>query len=120
VRIGSDAARFEGPLVFAAVMNTRTYAGGMRFAPEAEIDDGLLDLCAVADRGLLGNARSLVQGIRGRHRGAPGVTLARGASVRIEADAPLPIALDGDLTELRTPCDVIALPGALRVLGAPR
>src|SRR5205823_2890896 len=44
--------RFEGRLVFAAVTNTKSYAGGMKITPLADVDDGALDLCVIPQLGL--------------------------------------------------------------------
>jgi diacylglycerol kinase (ATP) len=118
LQIRTRSTSFDGPLLFAAVMNTRTYAGGMRLAPDAAIDDALLDACILEDAGLLANARSLMRAMGGRHRGCPEITLARDSSVVMEGPDPVPITLDGELTDLRTPCEVIVLPGALRLLGS--
>ena len=37
--------RFEGPVFLVASANTRCYGGGMQIAPNADPQDGLLDVC---------------------------------------------------------------------------
>jgi diacylglycerol kinase (ATP) len=111
--------RWKGELVFAAVTNTRSYAGGMKISPRARVDDGLLDVCIVPRLGLARELASFRRVQEGTHEGLPGIVLAQGARVRISSERPLRATLDGELTDLTAPLDVKALPGALRVIGAP-
>lgn len=117
--IECGGARFEGPLVFAAVTNTQTYAGGIRVSPRASVADGRLDLCAIPKMPIARLLARFRRVVAGRHEGLPGVVMAQGARVRIESEEALPVTLDGERTDLRTPLDVTVLPGALRVIGAP-
>lgn len=115
VRITWDAGAFEGPIMFAAVTNTRSYAGGFRVNPAAQLDDGKLDLCIV---GATSRARLLYHFpkiFRGAHTALPNVVIAQSSRVRIECDDPLPVALDGELPRLQTPVDLVCEPAALKV-----
>jgi diacylglycerol kinase (ATP) len=106
----------DGPLFFGAVANTSTYAGGVRVAPGARVDDGLLDVCAIPPLGgRLRQAASFSAVRDGTHGALPGVALARGRRVVIDGDR-VPVTVDGERTDLRTPIEVDVLPGALRVL----
>ena len=119
IRVTHAGGSVEMPLAFAAVTNTHTYAGGIRICPDARVDDGLLDLCAIEG---LSVPRLLMRFGRvraGRHRGLSGVVMAQSPWVKLESREPVPVTLDGELTDLATPVEICALPGALRVLGAP-
>lgn len=106
----------DGPLFFGAVANTPTYAGGIRVAPGARVDDGLLDLCAIPPlTSRWRQAASFGAVRRGEHAALPGVVMARGRRVVIEGD-DVPVTVDGERTDLRAPVAVEVLPGALRVL----
>ena len=39
--------RSDQPTILAAFANTPVYGGGMKIAPGAKMDDGLLDVCIV-------------------------------------------------------------------------
>jgi len=108
---------FEGPLVLAAAANGGTFGGGMRVAPRARIDDGLLDVVVIGglSKGTL--LRHLPSIYRGTHLAVPGVSLHRGHRLRAEAAAGrVWIELDGD--PLGTlPMQVEVVPGALRMRG---
>jgi len=42
------SSRSNQPTMVAAFANTSSYGGGMKIAPQAKVDDGLLDICVVA------------------------------------------------------------------------
>ncbi|MFI7588146.1 lipid kinase [Spongisporangium articulatum] len=104
-----------GDLLQVGVANGRYYGGGAVAAPEAEIDEGLLDVYAIP-RGTagqrLGVARHFVSGAFTR---ADHVLHVRTRRVRLTTSPSLPANVDGELSA-RTPLDFGVRPGALRVL----
>lgn len=81
---------------WAVVTNTPLYAMGLRFAPGARADDGVIDVTAYR----YGNWHNMVQyyaaallGLHPRRMSAMNLT---GASFRLEADEPVPYQVDGD------------------------
>ena len=118
VRITTEDMVYEGPVLFTAVTNTRTYAGGIPIAPSADIADGKLDLCVIPDGGLSGALEAFAKAMGGNHVHMNGVVTAQPRQLRIESDEPLPITLDGELTSLTTDVTIRALPGALKVRAA--
>jgi YegS/Rv2252/BmrU family lipid kinase len=105
--------RVTGYTVAAA--NSKAYGGGMYAAPDAELDDGLLDVGASGNVGKLRFLRGVAQIFNGEHLETLRVRMWRVAEVRIEADRPFAVYADGDhLTDL--PATVRLLPGALRVV----
>jgi YegS/Rv2252/BmrU family lipid kinase len=99
-----------------AAANSKAYGGGMYAAPDAELDDGLLDIVTCADmpkRRLL--TAVLPKVFKGTHVHEPEVTVRRAREVTITADRPFTLYADGDpIAEL--PVRVRVLPGAVRVL----
>ena len=92
--------------------------GGMRIAPDARVDDGLLDVCIVRGVGRLAFARSFPRVFRGAHTTHPAVVMLRGATVRIESgDAPR-LLVDGEVMGV-APADFTVEPLAATVM-APR
>jgi len=87
----------RGPVLVVAVANGRSFGKGMRIAPEARLDDGLLDVVAVQalSPGVL--LRKLGRVYRGAHLGLPQVRWARGLEVQVELHSPCPpLDLDGE------------------------
>jgi YegS/Rv2252/BmrU family lipid kinase len=98
-----------------AAANSKAYGGGMYAAPNAELDDGLLDVGATGNVGKLRFLRGLSQVFKGEHLETLQVRLWRVPEVRIEADRPFAVYADGDhVADL--PATVRLLPRALRVI----
>ena len=99
-----------------AVTNTDQYGNNARIAPEARVDDGLLDLCAVPPVSFwnaLPLAAHLFHGSIGRVRG---VNLRRSARFVVERSAPGPLHTDGELHEAGARIEFVVRPRSLRVM----
>ena len=98
-----------------AAANSRAYGGGMFIAPDAELDDGLLDVVTTAKVSKLRFLVNLPKVFSGKHVENPEVSVSRAAEVLIEADRPFAVYADGEhLADL--PATVRVLPRALRVI----
>ncbi|MDF2806908.1 MAG: hypothetical protein K0S43_1854 [Cellulosimicrobium sp.] len=110
---------WESPGALVSVANGPRIGGGIRIAPGAALDDGLLDVVVAGPFGRWGAARIFPGMYAGRHLGNPGVGTLRATSVTVaatEAGATPPHAFaDGEhLGPLPLRVDVV--PGALHVL----
>jgi diacylglycerol kinase family enzyme len=97
--------------------NGAVFGGGMRLAPAAVPDDGLLDVVSIAPDSKWSVARNLPKVYRGRHLSVPGVELLRCRGVEVELldeAAADRFALDVDGEPLgRLPLRAELVPGAL-------
>ena len=120
-----DGSAFERVLDTHAVVvaNGHTFGGGMRVAPAARVDDGLLDVILIETRTRLTMLRYFLSIYRGGHLTAPGVSAFACTKVELlPADegrhAPgsyFPLDVDGDaLGDL--PLEIEVVPRRLRVL----
>jgi diacylglycerol kinase (ATP) len=111
----SWTARSDRPTILAAIANSPLYGGGMKIAPHAKLDDGLLDVCIVGavDRFRLLRLFPTVYG--GRHLSIPEVEYFQSSRVRIETEHPLDVYADGEYV-CQTPVEMGIQPGALRVV----
>lgn len=105
-----------GPVLLASTLNTRTYGGGMPIAPDARIDDGLLDLLLADGMGLPGVLRLLPRMLAGRHLGQPGVRHLRFRQLDLRSATPVPLAADGETLGEALTVRVMVKPGALAVV----
>ena len=113
---GGAARTLSGYTVAAA--NSRYYGGGMMMAPEASLEDGLLDLVIVSDISRPRFLTLLPTVFRGEHVDHDCVEVIRCASVQIAASRPFTMYADGDpIAEL--PVTVSVLPAAVRTLVPP-
>lgn len=105
--------RFDGWSVICA--NTSVYGGGMFVAPQARIDDGLLDVVLIHKTGRRRFLASFPKVFKGTHVDQRYVTVRRAREVRVSASRPFAVFADGDpIAEL--PVVVRSLPAAVRVL----
>jgi YegS/Rv2252/BmrU family lipid kinase len=98
-----------------AFANGREYGMGMRIAPGAKLDDGLLDACVVEDRSVLArfhDARHLALG--SMHR-APGTVTQTIRAAVVETEGEIEYHLDGEPGVARDRVTVTIRPGALMV-----
>ena len=107
---------FVGYTVAAA--NSRAYGGGMLLAPQALLDDGMLDVVTIAQMSRLQFVWNLRLVFRGTHVDLPTVQVARASEIQISADRPVTLYADGDPIAA-LPVRVRALRGAVRVLVPP-
>src|SRR3954447_22133987 len=116
IRSESERIRTSGYSI--SVANNSTFGGGMRIAPEADLDDGLLDVITVGEVGKLRFVANLRKVFNGTHVDQEQVRMFRASRVEITASRPFPVYADGEhLTEL--PVSVRVLPRALSVLAPP-
>jgi diacylglycerol kinase (ATP) len=112
---GKPVRTISEPAILAAAANAPCYGHGMRIAPQAELDDGQLEVCFVRHLGKLRLLRLFPKVYRGTHVGLPQVEYFQAASVRIESEWPLAVHADGELLG-RTPVEVSVARRALRVI----
>jgi YegS/Rv2252/BmrU family lipid kinase len=113
VTVDGEEHPHTGYTVVAA--NSGYYGSGRLIAPDARLDDGVLDVVLIREAprrlffALMNELRS------GTHVRRPEVHVLRGREIRIEADRPVPYGADGEVDAV-LPVTVKVLPGALRVL----
>jgi len=105
-----DGERWEGEVLLAAVANAQSYGAGMRIAPQAVLDDGLLDVVVVQALSRLAFLRAFPRVLRGTHLSHPAVLTWRGRRVTVETLTPQPVLVDGDV-QCSTPLRVEVAPG---------
>jgi len=96
--------------------NSKTYGGGMRAAPDALLDDGLLDVMVLEEVSKFRFVTKILPKVfSGSHVHEPGVRSFRASELSISCDRPFTMYADGDpIGEL--PLRVRTLKGAVRVL----
>lgn len=98
-----------------AACNSGCYGGGMQLAPDAKLDDGLLDIVLIAQIAKRSFLATLPKAFNGTHVLHPAVRVLRGQELRVDADRPFTVYADGDPIAT-TPATIRAVPHALRVL----
>ena len=122
-RVAVDGIEHEYAAATVVVANSAYYGKGMRIAPPASVEDGVLDVVVIEAAGRLSLMRSLPKVYDGAHVDLPEVTVLSGKRVELRgtARAPIPVGADGEplgpLPALASaPAVVEVLPGALSVI----
>ena len=113
VRLDDEPRKYKALLI--AFANGREYGLGARIAPDARLDDGLLDVIIVEERGVLArfwHARHLA---KGTPQLAPSVTTGRVRRAVIESPGAMEFHVDGEPGAASGRIDVEILPGALLI-----
>jgi YegS/Rv2252/BmrU family lipid kinase len=98
-----------------AVANSGVFGGGMWLVPDAELDDGLLDVTFTGHQPRSAYLRGLRKVFDGRHVDEPAFEIRRGREITFGADRPFTAYADGDpIADL--PVTVRVRPRALRVI----
>ncbi|MBL9080093.1 MAG: hypothetical protein JNL08_21550 [Planctomycetes bacterium] len=88
---------WTGPVLFVATCNGARVGGGLRFAPDAVLDDRQFDVLQVTSASRRATLGHLLRLLRGRHADDPRVRLTRAATIELWPEQPMPLALDGEL-----------------------
>lgn len=114
-RVVLDGEELELDALMVSVGNNTSLGGGMKIAPEALIDDGLLDVMIVKPLSRIAFLRIFPRVFKGEHTSDPRVVMRRARSIRIEVDAPIVAYADGERMG-PLPVELEVVPGALRLL----
>ena len=114
---GADrwSARSNQSTILAAFANAPAYGGGMKVAPRARMDDGLLDVCILGGIDPFKLACMFPTVYFGRHLRVPEVDYFQTPRLRVETETPLGIYADGEYV-CQTPVEIGIAPAALKVL----
>jgi diacylglycerol kinase (ATP) len=99
------------------VANGRSYGGGMRVAPAARFDDGVLDVVVIGDLGKAAFLATFPKVYSGRHVEHPRVAVHQARRVELAADRPRTVYADGEYAG-ELPMVFEVEPAALTMLAA--
>lgn len=106
-----------GRNLLIAIGNGQCAGGGFYLTPDAQVDDGLLDVCVVGQKNLLQILSLMPRVMKGKHHHVPGVKFYREKALSITASDPFFVHADGEIVGvLVTAVKMNVLPGALRII----
>jgi len=97
VAVEVDGGEIVGETLAVIVANGHSFGGGLRIAPGARPDDGLLDVAVVGDVSPLDLLRQVPRVYRGAHVDHPKFALRPGRAICIEAPETMRVQLDGEV-----------------------
>src|SRR5581483_4722262 len=109
-----DGERWETDAMLVAVGNAKSYGAGMKVTPDAEVDDGLVDVQVLGPVSKPEFLRTFPKVFKGTHVSHPAVTIRRAKVVSLSSPGVTAYA-DGEyLADLPITCETV--PGAVTVL----
>ncbi len=114
IELDIDGEIFKRDAVFTEICNSRYTGGEMMMAPNAEIDDGLMDIVIlnkVSGMKLLSLFPKL---FKGTHIGDEAVEVLRGKNISLKSSRPLALTPDGE-TFGNTPIEVSTHPKKIKM-----
>ena len=112
LRVQFDGETLVGRHLLVVAANSERFAKGMRIAPGARVDDGLLDVCVIGDTSFVESIVLLAHVYSGTHVTRPKVRMARVRELIIEQERALPVQFDGEPGQADR-VEVRCVPGAL-------
>ncbi|MEW6095017.1 MAG: diacylglycerol kinase family protein [bacterium] len=102
-------------LLLIAIGVGKRCGGGFLLTPEAELDDGLFDVCVIQQIGKLKALCSLPKTLKGIHTTMPEVNMYRAKQIIVNLPVPLTGHVDGEIIEGNT-YQIGLLPKKLKVM----
>lgn len=112
VRLELDGDVAHRTITNLAVLKVPYFAGGLTFGSTRPPQTGYLDAVRVAGVGRIGLAALMWQVFRGAAAGHPAIDRQEVRTVRIDADSPLPVEVDGEIVG-NTPAEFSVHPSRL-------
>jgi diacylglycerol kinase (ATP) len=117
LEITFDDTRLIQQAMMVSVANGRRYAGAFLITPDAQVDDGLLNLCIVSPLSRLDMLRFMPLVFKGYHTNLKVVKLFSARQIKVKSSSPLVSHVDGEVFGLGEKCyEFSLLPGRLRVI----
>ncbi|MDF2984634.1 MAG: diacylglycerol kinase catalytic region [Eubacterium sp.] len=102
IRVDIDGNIIDMDALLVAVANGKFYGGGIMPAPDASLDDGLLDICLVSEVSRLKILHLFPKYIKGQHGVLKEVSFFKGREIRIQSDEDVCLNIDGEIIEAKT------------------
>jgi diacylglycerol kinase (ATP) len=118
LEVRSNGRNYSGEVIFVTVGNTVSYGGGVKMAPRARLDDGMLDVCIVPAMGKIELLRWIPSAYRGEHLAHPRIQYFQASQVTLSSPSRLELFADGEFLQ-ELPATIEAVPRALRVIVPP-
>jgi YegS/Rv2252/BmrU family lipid kinase len=112
---GSDLASIRAKALLAAALNSPTYGAGLRLAPDAKLDDGLLHVILIEDLGVLEVLKLLPRLMRSGELRTSRLKRWRAQRLLLSTDRPSVFHGDGEILG-PTPVEIDVVPRGMRVL----
>lgn len=115
VKIRMNGVSLEADILLLTIGNGRYSGGGFKLTPQAELDDGLLDICLSKYPGRLTVLRSISKVPKGEHVNLSFATMFRATEISVVSETPLAAHVDGEVVREKE-YNIQLLPKVLNLL----
>lgn len=115
-KITIDDNIIEGEFLLLAIANGTIEGGKFNIAPDAEIDDGFLDIYTIQKMGRIRCFKFLPTIIKGTHRHVQGVSFFRSKEIIVETERPVLAQVAGEILIPQKKYHIQILPGKLSLI----
>jgi diacylglycerol kinase (ATP) len=95
--IRTDSRSQQSRLLLMAIGNGPCAGGGFYLTPDAQNDDGKLDVCLIDDMHVGKIMRLMPKVLKGAHMTFPGVQMRRANEIHVTAESPFYVHADGEI-----------------------
>lgn len=86
----------EHPALFIALANSRQYGSGAQIAPQALLDDGVMEVVIVEPMSAIQILRQMPAFFGGRLKEGPGIVMRSASAIELSCTAAIPFHVDGE------------------------
>ena len=101
MKIRVDDKIYKGKYTLVAIGNNKYCGGGVNILPDANIQDGMLDVCIVKNTTLLQKIMYLPKITKGKHENLAIVKILRGKNISVVSNKKLPVSFDGEVQYIK-------------------
>jgi diacylglycerol kinase family enzyme len=95
--IRTDGTTTHAKSLLIAVGNGRCAGGGFYLTPDAQVDDGLLDVCQVDEKTIFQILLLMPRVMKGKHHHVRGVKMFKTRQLHLSAETPFHVHADGEI-----------------------
>mgnify|MGYP001561636068 CR=1 FL=1 len=103
-------------VLLVAVVNGPTYGAIFRITPDADLQDGLFDVCCIDRVEKMKVLADIIQVVEGTHVNLPEVAMSKVSFLTIASQEPLPCEIDGEVLPAEKEYKVEVIPKGLKIL----
>jgi len=119
VQLKIDDWNYKGTLLLTGASNGLYQGGKFKLAPEAKVDDGLLDFHIIKDMSIINRLIKIPKVLEGSHSDLKEVEIKRATNMEISLESKIPAHMDGEPFYLEEGSHKIEIvPSGLRILSA--
>ncbi|KAA0231233.1 diacylglycerol kinase family lipid kinase [candidate division KSB1 bacterium] len=116
LRLNFNGKQLQKLPFLITIANTQQYGNGAIIAPQAQPDDGILDICMVEPMSIIDAIKYVPKLFNGTIAEAPIISYGRAQELAIEKDGPILFHVDGEAITCEGPLKISIKPQALRVI----